>query len=66
MANDGDIDYSKYTNAELREARLRIDQNRYPLNFTALNRETLRAEAGGRTAMIVVTDEYSWVEASIV
>ena len=39
MANDGGIDYSKYTNAELSDVRLRIDQNRYPLNFVALTRE---------------------------
>src|SRR5258707_1371735 len=51
MASDGDIDYSKYTNAELREARLRIDQNRYPLNFTALNREIAdRVQDGAKSA----------------
>jgi len=51
MASDGDIDYSKYTNAELREIRLRIDQNRYPLNFIALNREIAdRAQGGTKSA----------------
>jgi uncharacterized RDD family membrane protein YckC len=53
MANDGDIVYSKYTNAELREARLRIDQNRYPLNFTALNREIAdRAQDSTKSANV--------------
>jgi hypothetical protein len=39
QTTDGTIDYSRYTRAQLLDALTRIDGNRYPLNFQALNRE---------------------------
>jgi hypothetical protein len=36
---DGDIDYSKYSRAQLEEALSRIDSARYPQNFARLQRE---------------------------
>jgi hypothetical protein len=36
---DGDIDYSRYSRAQLEEALTRIDRSKYPVNYENLRRE---------------------------
>lgn len=44
MANDGDVDYSTYTRAELEEARASLDPERFPLNGARLLAEIERRD----------------------
>ena len=50
MAADGNIDYGRYTTAQLREALSSIDRSRFPLNFGALQRELSTRELSTRVA----------------
>jgi uncharacterized membrane protein YjgN (DUF898 family) len=56
MPEDGEIDYSRLTDAQLEEASQRIDARRYPVNARRLQAETERRRAATTSSAAVAAE----------